>query len=163
MFKPLTLASVVVIGTVCASGQTSAYLSAKYVPLSAYEVRPGVLMTATYGEDGQVCVMTIEKRHSSSKRADIDLSSKMPAKLVDELTDELVPPAERGPAKSKWLDDDSYVAGGVSYTKRSFENVSIEIHGSTSESCDGGDEVVIIRWTKRSCGNSVATLKQPSR
>jgi hypothetical protein len=163
MLKTLLSFSLVTIFGVLASGQTSADLSARYPAISAYEVRPGILMTALYGEDGQVCQMTIERRHSTPKEKDIDLSSTISRKAIDQLTDELVPAAERGPATSRWLDADSYVAGGVSDIKHSFENVSIEIVGSTSQSCNGGDEVVIIRWRKRGCAETVADIRKPSR
>jgi hypothetical protein len=133
------------------TAQTSEDLGAKYPAVAAYEVRPGVLMTVRYAEDGQACEVTLEKRHSSSKDRDIDLGSNIPSKLVDELTDELAPQADRGPATSRYLSPDSYVAGGVSYIKRDFQNVSIEVHGDTSTSCDGGDKVVVIRWKKRVC------------
>ena len=115
-------------------------------------------MTVKYAEDGQTCEMTLEKRHSSSKDKDIDLGSNIPSKLVDELTDELAPTADRGPATSRYLSPDSYVAGGVSYIKQDFQNVSIEVHGDTSESCNGGEKVVVIRWKKRVCAG-VATAE----
>jgi len=142
--------SLVVLVAVFANGQTSYDLAAKYPTVAAFEVRPGILMTAKYAADGQVCEMTLEKQHRKAAE-EIDLSSTIPSKLIDELTDELVPEAERGPATSRWLDMDSSVAGGVSDTKRSFENVSIETVGSTSQSCNGGDEVVIVRWKQRTC------------
>jgi hypothetical protein len=70
--------------------------------------------------------------------------------------------------KDSWLDPDSYMAGGVSYYKRSYENLSIEQHGyyrchdnQTAKKTDGkldcsegGDEVVVIRWTKRTCSKA---------
>jgi hypothetical protein len=60
------------------------------------------------------------------------------------------------------------MAGGVSYYKRSYENLSIEQHGyyrchdnQTAKKTDGkldcsegGDEVVVIRWTKRTCSKA---------
>lgn len=151
--------------TAFAFGQTPGELAAKYPVVSAYEVRPGILMTARYAADGQVCQMVLETRHYH--RADeIDLGSTIPTKLEDRLIDELVPENERGkPTKSRWLNGD--VGGGVTYTKRDFENVSIEVHGSYScrekksskgqLSCDtGGDEVVVIHWKKRTCATPKA-------
>jgi|SRR5580698_5600112 hypothetical protein len=160
MLRPLlTLAACfLILVTISANGQTSEDLGAKYPAVAAYEVRPGVLMTVKYAEDGQACEMTLEKRHSSSKDRDIDLGSNIPGKVVDELTDELAPVVDRGPATGRYLSPDSYVAGGVSYTKRDFQNVSIEVHGDTSISCDGGEKVVVIRWKKRVCA-AVAIAK----
>lgn len=169
MVKLLLALCVTIFAAVAVLGQTSDELAAKYPVVSAYQVRPGILMTAKYADDGQVCEMTIEKRHYSARR-EVDLSSNIPSKLIDQLTDDLVPETERGPATSRYLSDDSYVAGGVSYIKRDFEKVSIEIHGSTSESCNGGDEVVVIRWKKRACivpktttADSTKENKMPAR
>jgi len=150
-----------VLASVLASAQTSEDLAAKYPVVAAYQVRPEILMTAKYAEDGQVCEMTLEKRHYQTAE-EIDLGSTIPAKMIDQLTDELVPASERGKPTSRWLDKDSYVAGGVSFTKHDFENVTIEMHGSYScnqgasskghLSCDsGGNEVVVIRWKQRAC------------
>jgi hypothetical protein len=150
MVRLLLASCMTIVAAVTVLGQSSDELAAKYPVVSAYQVRPGILMTAKYADDGQVCEMTIEKRHYSAPR-EVDLSSNIPRRLIDQLTDDLVPESERGPATSRYLSDDSYVAGGVSYIKRDFEKVSIEIHGSTSESCNGGDEVVVIRWKKRAC------------
>lgn len=149
--RSLIVLCAVFLAATLVRGQTSADLAAKYTAVAAYEVRPGVLMTVKYAEDGQACEMTLEKRHSSLKDRDIDLASNIPSKLVDELTDELAPAADRGPATSRYLSPDSYVAGGVSYIKRDFQNVSIEVHGDTSTSCDGGEKVVVIHWKKRAC------------
>jgi hypothetical protein len=53
------LASVIaIVVNAFATEQTSADLGAKYPTVLAYEVGPGILMTAMYGEDGQVCRMT---------------------------------------------------------------------------------------------------------
>ncbi len=158
MIKSLFAPCLLVFVAISVSGQTSEELAVKYPAVAAYEVRPGVLMTVKYAEDGQACEMTLEKRHSSSVDKDIDLGSNIPSKLIDELTDELAPAADRGPATSRYLSPDSYVAGGVSYTKRDFQNVSIEVHGDTSTSCDGGEKVVVIRWKKRACA-AVAIAK----
>jgi hypothetical protein len=132
--------------------QTTADFTAKYPMVTAFEIRPGMLMTARFSDAGQVCELTVEKRHYRT-REDIDLSSNISPKLLDELTEELVPDAERGLATSKYLSPESYVTGGVSYIKRDFENVSIETHGSTSQACDGGDEILVIRWKKRACAS----------
>jgi hypothetical protein len=155
MGKSLLALCVTVLVALSVNGQTSSDLAAKYPAVSAHEVRPGILMTVEYAEDGQVCELTIEKRHSKSKDKDIDLASAIPSKLIDELTDELAPAAERGPATSRYLSNESYVAGGVLDIKRDFENVYIREVGSTSQSCNGGTEVVIIHWKKRACAAGV--------
>jgi hypothetical protein len=166
-----------------ALGQSAADLAAKYPSLSAYEVRPGILMTAKYTEDGQVCEMVLEARHYQTPQ-NIDFGSVIPAKLEDRLIDELVPTSERGEPKHRWsnkepkdawVDPDSFIAGGRSYTKRSYENVTVEEHGyyachenpyskpkGNLDCSEGGDEVVVIRWTKRSCtvGKSNGSMRE---
>jgi hypothetical protein len=161
-------------------GQTASELAAKYPPVSAYEIRPGVLLTARYSGDGQVCEMVLEARHYRSPEK-VDLNSDIAPKLQKQLVDELVPASEKGEPKGRWLDRDSYMAGGVSYTKHSYENVTIEEHGHysckdtavdqekaasqapSSMSCDGGNEVVVIRWTKRVCAGPKQNSVKPSR
>jgi len=155
---------------ISALGQTASDLAAKYPSVSAYQIRPGILMTAKYSNDGQVCEMVLEARHYQTPEK-VDLNTTIPAKLENSLIDELVPPSERGELKNRWsnkdpkdawLDPDSFTAGGVSYTKRSYENVSIEEHGYyrchedpssklKTDCSEGGDEVVVIRWNKRAC------------
>jgi hypothetical protein len=154
MLKSLLAVCLLAFVAISVRGQTSEDLAAKYPAVAAYEVRPGVLMTVKYAEDGQACEMTLEKRHRSSKEKDVDLGSNIPPKLIDELTDELAPESDRGLATSRYLSPDSYVAGGVSYTKRDYQNVSIEVHGDTSTSCDGGEKVVVIRWKKSACADA---------
>jgi hypothetical protein len=129
-------------------------------------------MTAKYAADGQVCEMVLEVRHYHSRK-EIDLDNVSPGKLETSLIDELVPKSERGEPsnrwskrepKDAWVDPDSYMAGGVSYIKRSYENVIIEQHGyyrchsdsfskekDKADCREGGDEVIVIRWTKRAC------------
>src|SRR5437867_687452 len=96
---------------VFANGQTALDLSAKYPAVNAYEVRPGVLMTAKYAANGQACEMTLQ-RYYSPKQTDAD--STISAKLEDELINELAPEVERGPAASKWLRN-SFTSGGISH------------------------------------------------
>ena len=140
---------------VAAGGQTSDKLSVKYPLVQAYEVRPGILMTPKYAEDGQVCEMIVEKRHQTATTT--DLGSTIPRDLVKELIDELVPPTERGRPTKRYLrgDSESTIAGGVENTDSDFENVAIRIVGSASLSCGAGDEVVIIQWKKRICAGRV--------
>jgi hypothetical protein len=142
------------IGVASALGQTSTELASKYSQVPAYEIRPGILMTARYAEDGQVCEMVIEKRHETPAKT--DLSSAIPRQVVKQLIDELVPPAERGkPSKPYFKEDaESTISGGVEDRESDFENVSIKVVGSVSQSCDSGDEVIVIRWKKRACGAS---------
>src|SRR5208337_2172246 len=118
-----------VLIAVFASGQTSDNLAGKYPAISAYQVRPGILMTAKYAGDGQVCQMVLERRYTPDQT---DADSTIPGKLEDQLIDELAPTTERGSSASgRWLNN-SFVAGGVTHRERDFENVLIEIDGTVS-------------------------------
>jgi hypothetical protein len=118
-------------------------LAAKYPVVSAYEVSPGILMTAKYAEDGQVCEMVLQRRYMPDQT---DADSTISVKLQDRLLDELASPTERGLATSRWLGN-SFAAGGITHKERDFENVLIEIDGTVS----GGDRFVMIHWKKRTC------------
>jgi hypothetical protein len=142
-------------------GQTSRQLAARYPLVPAYELRPGILMTAKYASDGQLCEAVLETRHYRS--TEVDLGSTIPSNLREQLIDELAPVGGRGKAtKSRWLSSD--IGGGVIHTTLEYENVSIELYGSyklaqsrtfkarRQESPDsGGDEVIVIRWKRRAC------------
>jgi len=148
-FRMLSLCCL--IGVASASGQTSTELASKYSQVAAYEIRPGILMTAKYADDGQVCEMVIEKRHETPAKT--DLGSAIPRPMVKQLTDELVPAAERGQPTKRYFkgDAESTISGGVEDRESDFENVSIKVVGTISQSCDSGDEVIVIRWKKRAC------------
>src|ERR1700723_245983 len=137
-------------------GQTSKDLASRYPSVSAFEVRQGILMTTNFSQDGQVCEIILEKRHETPAKT--DLSAIIPPELVKQLIDELAPATERGhPAKRYALgDSESTITGNVEVRESEFENVSIRIIGSLSESCSSGDEVIIIRWKKRTCAISKA-------
>jgi hypothetical protein len=144
-----------VLAAVFANGQTSDNLAAKYPVIPAYKVRPGILMTAKYAGDGQVCEMVLERRYTPDQT---DADSTIPGKVEDQLIDELAPTVERGPATSRWLKN-SYVAGGVTHTERDFENVLIEIDGTAS----AGDKVVVIHWKKRTCADAKANAADSTK
>ena len=135
--------SAMILTAFLSNGQSSDNLSARYAVVSAYQVRPGILMTAKYAEDGQVCEMVLQ-RHYTPDQTDAD--STIPAKLEAELIEELAPAVTRGPAISRWLKN-SFVAGGVTHTERDFENIQVEIDGTVS----AGDKIVVIHWKKRTC------------
>src|SRR5580765_8652768 len=116
-------------------GQSANDLTAKYPVVTAYEVRPGILMTAKYAQDGQVCEMGLETRHQTPKK--IDLGSSIPRELVKQLIDELVPVAQRGKPTNQFTEKWGYttnISGSLAISEADFENVSIEIDGNISNS-----------------------------
>jgi hypothetical protein len=148
--KPRVVPYLLVMFAACAWGQTAADISAKYPVVNAYEVRPGILMTTKYAEDGQVCEMVLEKRHKTVEKT--DLGSTIPHEVVRQLLDELVPAVDRGKRTKRYLrgDSESTISGNIELTESEYENVSIEILGSLSPGASG-DVVVTIDWKKRTC------------
>jgi hypothetical protein len=135
-----------------AHGQTAVDISNKYPVVNAYQVRPGIVMTAKYADDGQVCEMVLEKRHKTTDGADFD--STIPHEVVRQLLDELVPTAERGKTTKRYFrgsDSESTILGNVEITESEYENVSIRIFGGVSSPGLSGDVVITIRWKKRTC------------
>ncbi len=85
MMQQLLLAVMVIaMFGVSAFGQTPTDLQRKYGTLTnVFEVRPGVLMTVKYGDDGQASEMVIEKRHTTD--GGINLNGALSEALVKEL------------------------------------------------------------------------------
>jgi len=128
--------------------QTSSDLERKYgSPVKEYEVRPGILMTATYSDDGQVCKMYVERRHFSETGCDQRLY--LSPEVIIELIDVLVPTELRG-GKTKG-DGFSRITGQVSEQIYDYENVSITVLASAASSECNGDAALIIKWKNRAC------------
>ena len=128
--------------------QTSPDLEKKYgSPVKEYEVRPGILMTAMYSDDGQVCKMYVERRHFSESGFDQRLY--LSPEVIIDLIDELVPTELRG-AKTKG-GGFSRITGSLSDQTYYYENVSITVLASSaSDDCNGG-AALIIQWKNRHC------------
>ena len=131
--------------------QTTADLEKKYgSPVKEYEVRPGIVMTATYSDHGQVCKMVVERRHFSETVFDLRLY--LEREMINELIDELVPAALRGGKTGG--DGFSRITGQLSDEIHDYENVSITVLASAaSDDCSGG-AALIIKWKNRACGSS---------
>jgi hypothetical protein len=128
---------------------------AKYKTVEAYEVRPGILMLPQYSSNGQVCEIGVEKLHYAPKK--ITLDSTLSRKVIEQITDELVPASERGPRVeepgARNLIDE--VGNNITMSTE-YENVSIQIYGNaTPSSAQGGitvdDVVATIKWKNRKC------------
>jgi len=137
-----------------ALGQTSADLSAKYNHVTAYKVRPDVLMTARFDTDGQVCEMTLEKRQMTD--TGIVFRDTFSDTEVRSLMDDLVPENERGRNLTRVLN--GVVAGGSIVTQYTYENVRVDVYGTTRPA-PAGDKVIIITWPKRACGEERAAAR----
>ena len=145
-FRPTLLLAVLWAPYVHA--QTADDLAAKYNKLNAFEVRPGVLMTARFGRDGRLCQMVLQRdRYPSENQPDLRITASK--SLGKELTDELAPMAERGAL----LKDGAtgFVSGNIVQTRLNYENLSIDQVGGFSNVCVPGTAVIVIRWKNRGC------------
>lgn len=130
-----------------AFGQTAADLNAKYPRVTAYKVRPNVLMTARFAADGQVCEMTLEKRQKDDTH--IVFTNTFSDAEVRSLTDDLVPENERGRDLTPVLNGD--ITGGFINEEHTYENVLIREDGITRPVGAAGYRVITITWRKRTC------------
>jgi len=144
---------VVIFASAGAIGQTEEQLGAKFKRISAFEIRPGIEVFPTFAADGNVCRLVVEKRQYINP-ASADFDSVIPSSLATLLVDELVPEKERGKPLSPYLSSESFVAGGASFLKKDYENVSVGMYGSTVEGRTSGVSVIVISWPKRKCISS---------
>jgi hypothetical protein len=139
-----------------AMAQTSDELRQKYKVTSAvesYEVRPGIIATVFYGENGQPVEILIKPRLFYTN----DLSKNEVAyKLFEELLDEFVPVAKRG----KYCGETDSVSGRNHYVYTAYENVSIYsvIHKRGAENATAS--MIQIKWEKIYCPSAIS--KPPS-
>ena len=126
----------------------------KYKAVEAYEIRPGILMMPKYAADGQVCEIGLERRRYSPES--ISLDGDIPDKDLDEIVDELAPPAERGPKVEGLLGWSEDIDGGGMTTHRDYENVSVQIFSHVLDNARRNMKVetnvaVAIKWKNRKC------------
>ena len=121
----------------------------RYPRVESYEIRPGVLAIPKYAENGEVCQVSIEKLHIQRDGVELGAST-MSRELVLEMIDELAPPSERGKAITQLAGFDyiDVINGTADVAAANYENVSVQIYGSTSTP---GDAAVILSWKKKPC------------
>ena len=103
---------------------------AKYKAITAYEIRPGILVMPRYGTNEEVCEIGLEKLHYSPEM--IRLDSGLSRAAIDQIFEELAPTSERD-SKSNDLTDNLIAQNGSSLTTiTDFEKVTILIYGLAS-------------------------------
>jgi hypothetical protein len=94
----LQICLLLMLAAILAWWQTSDDLNSKYgPPQQSYQIRPGIFMTMKYNVDGQVCEMSVEKRHiQASGTINVEPTIILSAAEMKEITEELVPMNQRG-------------------------------------------------------------------
>ena len=122
-----------------------------YHAIEAYEIRPGIIMTPFYAANGDLCEISIEKRHYSDNRVDMDAA--MPEEQIISMFDELVPKEERGgldlnlPPGSEIGESDL----GMLTTLIPYKNVTLQMHGIKDKPDRQKYVAAIISWHKPAC------------
>jgi hypothetical protein len=132
---------------------------ASYPRVESCEIRPGVLAMPRYADDGELCQVSIEKLHVQRNGVELGVPT-MPRETVLKIIDELAPPSERGKAISQFAGFDyiDVINGTADIAAANYENLSVQIYGSTSAS---GDVAVVLRWKREACVSSKSSA--PSR
>jgi hypothetical protein len=124
----------------------------KYPRLESYEIRPGVLAMPKYADDGELCQVSIEKLHVQDSGVELGVPT-MSRESVLKMIDELAPPSERGKAITQLAGFDyiDIINGTADVAAANYENVSVQIYGSTSAP---GDVAVVLDWKRKACTSS---------
>jgi hypothetical protein len=135
---------------VCA--QTSSELEGKYgKPQKFYEVRPDVMMTVTFNDEGQACEMRVERHNATESTTYMNMTF-YPQSMAQEIVDDLVPFEARG-AKSKHSGLIN-ITGSSGSRFKDYKNVQMTYQfnvAAANESECSGIVAIIIRWKNRGC------------
>jgi hypothetical protein len=124
---------------------------AKYRPVEAYEIRPGILMMPRYSADGHVCEIGLEDLHYTPGLVKLD--SQLEPDVIEQIFRELVPENERGP---RTVFDGLISGSGFGQTETTdFERVSLQIYRKVlshkKNEITVGNPTVVIHWKAREC------------
>lgn len=121
-------------------------------PISeTYLVRPGIVVSASYGTNGNTCELVI-----SPEELDVVIrrrpgSGEIDYQLLEEIEDELVPKPERGKFKmGAFLDITCLPENDCAGTQEDWENVVIY-----KNSGKVGARYEVIRWDRAECGQKL--------
>jgi hypothetical protein len=135
--------------------QTSDDLNSKYgAPQQSYEIRPGIFMSVKRAAAGQVCEMSVEKRHIKASGTTVNVEPTIiSADEMKEIVDELVPTDQRGPKTNNFSVIDISGAGGTQ--RDEYENVNITYYSKYSSAkkavIKNGPVAIVITWKNRTC------------
>jgi hypothetical protein len=134
---------------------------AHFKAIEAYEVRPGILLQPRYTAEGEICEIALEKLHYSA--GVIRLAPTLTDAEVEQIADQLVPSAERGPKPKGPVEGHGTEFMGLSaVTSEEYENISIQTHraikGTAKDTITLGDiGAATIIWKHRTCGQQTST------
>jgi len=144
-FRFIQISVVLLFVTASAWAQSSDDLTSKYgTPFKAYEIRPGIMMTVRFAENGQASELRIVRHAATDSKVYLDTT--IPAYLSKEIVDELVPVAERG-ARGE-LSGLMLIVGGSGTSSDDYEKVAITYYLSQSKECSGL-VAIVIKWKNR--------------
>jgi hypothetical protein len=136
------------------TGKTALTLRERYgQPISeTYLVRPGIAVSAIYGESGDVCELLISPQKSSSLMKSANLT---PATIdfnqMTEIIDELVPVSERGKGKgTSMLNLRCLPADDCAGSEGSWEKLRIYRNAGR-----GGEHYATIQWQRDECNSKM--------
>lgn len=123
----------------------------KYHAAEAYEIRPSIIVTPGYSSSHDLCEISIEKRHYSNNRVDMDAT--MSREQILSLFDELVPQEERGGPAGRLPEGTEITEGdlGMLTTSIPYENVTLVIYGKKDSPDRQKYVAAIISWNKLQC------------
>jgi hypothetical protein len=142
----------VITGT-SALAQTSDDLERKYgrrddqlVRRLGYKVRPGVIMTASFTRDSQVCEAIIEPQRV--RELGVDYERTIPGGVAEEIVNEIAPVEQRGKRMGGLI-----FGNYTSWVRDEYEHVSIMrlLMGRGGPEKDMKVAEVRIRWKQRQC------------
>jgi hypothetical protein len=108
------------------------------------------MMTPVYATSGDLCKISIEKRHYSDDRVDMDAA--MPEEQIISMFDELVPREERGGLEGNLADSEIGESDlGMLTTLILYKNVTLVMYGMKDRPDRQKYIAAIISWNNQRC------------
>ncbi len=124
----------------------------QYKALEAYQVRPGILMIVKRTTNGLVCEVGLSKLSYLTEIP--DRSPGFSWEALNQIADELVPSAERGPRLKGYERDELMIRGHVTFEFARYGNIVIEMSSSFTDDpgqIQAEDGNGTIEWNNRKC------------
>jgi len=152
MFLRLSLACLFFVVEASFPGKTDESMRHRYGPpiSETFLVRPGIVVTASYGEDGHSCELFISPQKPVTPVKSADQTAKsIDSKLLNEIIDELVPASERGPrGMAGFLNMRCLPSDDCAGTMSTSDKLSIYRNGGAD-----GEHYATIQWRDADCSS----------